>query len=348
MNFDLYESHTRLRDTAREIAEGVFALNAAKHDQDYSMPMEALAACRDGGLLKRRIPGELGGRRASILNGGNPFAHLAVIEEFGRVDMSTAHCFQVHACTSQLLSAAGTREQEKRWFAPVAESGALLSWAGSEPGWTMRGHLNLVSEVKATSAGAYVLDGVKNYSTKVTEAAWNVIAVSVAGMPSPQNFLLVLVPKGANGLQVDASWWRPTGMRAAVSPKLTLMNVQVPAEDVLQEPGFYPVCGYGSPWHLGFAANHLGAAQGSFDFTIDYLPKRGTTGNPHSQRAVGEMRMKIAAGQGIGLIDDLPPVANIIETVVSDMKAVLDETAAESAASLGGIAGTGARLRDRI
>src|SRR6185312_9848101 len=49
----------------------------------------------------------------------------------------------------------------------------------------------------------------------------------------------------------------------------------------------------------GFSASHLGAAQGMLDFAIDYLPKRGTTGNPHSQRAVGEMKMRIAAARNM-------------------------------------------------
>jgi len=299
MDFELDEHHRKIRDTAREIAETVIAPNAAKHDRDYSMPAEALAACRDRGLLKLCIPKELGGQGASIVTGEDPFAHLLVIEEFARVDMSAAHCFQVHAHTSQLLSAAGTVEQKKRWLVPVAEKGGILSWTGSEFGRTMRGHLNLTSEAKAVAGGGYILNGVKNYGTNITDAAWNVVAVNIADLPSPENFLLVVVPKGAKGLEVDASWWRPTGMRAAVSPKFTLADLQIPANDVLQGPGFYPKCGYGSRWHLGFAANHLGAAQGLFDFTIGYLPKRGTTNNPHTQRSVGEMRMKIAGARDL-------------------------------------------------
>lgn len=297
MDFELDDENRRIRHLAKEIADTVVARTAAQHDQDYSMPAEALAACRDSGLLKLCMPESVGGAAVSAITGHNPYAYLVVLEEFGRVDMAAAHCFQVNAHTSQLLAAAGTREQHQRWLAPLAESGDLLSWTGGEPGRTARGHLNMQSEAQPDGEGGYIVNGLKVYATNATNAGWNVIALSVAGLPSPQNFLLVLVPKNAPGFEIDAQWWRPTGMRAAVSPKLLLKDVHVPKQDVLREPGFYPSCGWGSRWHLGFAANHLGAAQGLFDFTVQYLPQRGTTSNPHSQRSVGEMKMRIAAAR---------------------------------------------------
>src|SRR3546814_7714751 len=41
---------------------------------------------------------------SGIVNCNEPLAFLLVVEELGRVDMSAAHCFQVHAHSSQLLS----------------------------------------------------------------------------------------------------------------------------------------------------------------------------------------------------------------------------------------------------
>ncbi|HEY8047840.1 MAG TPA: acyl-CoA dehydrogenase family protein [Ramlibacter sp.] len=295
MDFEFDPQNERIRHIAREIADTVVARTAAKHDQEYSMPMETMAACHASGLFKLFMPKRFGGEEASIISGSNPYAHLIVLEEFGRVDMATAHCFQVFAHTCQLLVAAGTPQQHDRWFPQLAAGEGLLSWTGGEPGRTARGHLNNQSIATPDGEGGYRLDGLKVYGTNATDSAWNVIALSVKDMPAPQSFLLVLVPRGAPGFEVDAQWWRPTGMRAAVSPKLLLKDIHVPSIDVLGGPGFYPSSGYGSRWHLGFAANHLGAAQGLFDFTVKYLPERGTTSNPHSQRSVGEMRMRIAA-----------------------------------------------------
>lgn len=285
-----------VRSRARAIAANVAAKFAAQHDANYSVPMETMEALQDAGLLKLCIDRRLGGDGTGMLTGVDPLAYLLVIEELGRVDMSAAHCFQVDAHTCQMLTAAGSDDQKQRYLLPAMERVSLFSWTGSEPGRTARGQYALASDAKRKNGG-YVLNGVKNFGTLANKADWNVIAVTVPDLPSPENFLLVIVPRGAEGFEIDEAWWRPTGMRGAVSPKINLKDVEVPDRDVIQGPGFYPRSQFGARLHLGFASNHLGAAQGLLDFAIEYLPKRGTTTNPHSQRTIGEMRMQIAAAR---------------------------------------------------
>lgn len=293
---DLTPFQQKVQADARAVASAVTARHAARHDADYTVPMETLAALHDAGLLKLCIDRRLGGHGTGMLTGVDPLAYLLVIEELARADMSAAHCFQVDAHTCQMLTAAATDEQKERYLRPALERGALFSWTGSEPGRTARGQYTLVSDAKRRDGG-YVLNGVKNFATLANKAEWNVIAVTVPDLPSPENFLLVMVPRGAKGFEIDEAWWRPTGMRGAVSPKLNLENVEVPDRDVIQGPGFYPRSQFGARLHLGFAASHLGAAQGMFDFAVAYLPQRGTAGNPHAQRAIGEMRMQIEAAR---------------------------------------------------
>jgi alkylation response protein AidB-like acyl-CoA dehydrogenase len=288
--------HEELRARTRDVASGVTAKFAARHDGEYSVPMETMEALHRNGVLNLCIDKKLGGAGTGMLNGVDPLAYLLVIEELARADMSAAHCFQIQAHTCQLFTIAGTDDQKDRYLAPAFQRGTLFSWTGSEPGRTALGQNNLISD-PTRNDGGYRLNGTKNFATLANVAAWNVIAVTVAGMTSPENFLLVAVPREARGFTVDTAWWRPTGMRGAVSPRLELHDIQVPERDVIQGPGFYPKSQFGARLHLGFAANHLGAAQGLFDFAVDYLPKRGTAGNPHSQRALGEMRMQIEAAR---------------------------------------------------
>lgn len=283
---------------AREIAQEAVLPNSEKHDREYSVPTEMIGAMFDSGLLKLCIPKEMGGQGTGVMQGVDPLAFLLVIEEIGRVDMAASHVFQVHSHCCQMLAHGGTREQIARWFEPTMNAGAVISWTGSEPGRTARGQFNMVSEAKRKDGG-YVLNGIKNYGTNASIGDWNIISVGTEGMDPVKGFLMVLVPKGAKGFTVDESWWRPTGMRSCVSPKLLLENLEVPDRDVLVGSGYYPTCQAGSRWHLGFGANHLGAAQGLLDFAVGYLPKRGTTASPHSQRSLGEMRMRIAAARAL-------------------------------------------------
>lgn len=286
------------QELAREVAKNTVLPNSEKHDRTYSMPVEMLEEMHRNGLLKLCVPKAVGGKGTGVMSGTDPLAFLLVIEEIARVDMAAAHCFQVHAHSSQMLGHGGTAEQLARWFEPTMKSGGIISWTGSEPGRTARGQYNLVSEAKRKDGG-YVLNGIKNYGTNASIGTWNIISVSTEGMDPVGGFLMVLVPKGAKGLTVDDAWWRPTGMRSCVSPKLILENLEVPDRDVLVGPGYYPKCQAGSRWHLGFGASHLGAAQGLLDFAVDYLPKRGTAGSPHSQRSLGDMRMRIAAARAL-------------------------------------------------
>lgn len=296
MDFELDKRHLDIQEKFRAVATTAVAETARKHDAEASVPTEMMAALHDAGLYKLCVPEANGGNGTSFVTGHDPLPFLIGIEEIARVDMGSAHCFQVHGHSCMMLAHACNPSQAERYFGPVIERGASISWTGSEPGRTARGQYNLQSDA-IKKDGGYLLNGIKNYGTNASVAEWNIVALSSDQGEIPDNFLMVMIPAGAEGFEVDASWWDPTGMRSAVSPKLTLKDVFVPDEDVLVGPGYYPRERLGSRWHLGFGASHLGAAQGMFDFILEYLPKRGTTGDPHSQRAIGEMKMRLTAAR---------------------------------------------------
>jgi len=297
MNFELDKKHQELRDKFQVVATTTVAEHARKHDAAASVPTEMIEALHKQGLMSICVPEELGGHGSSFVTGHDPLSFLIGIEEIARVDMGAAHCFQVHGHSCMMLDHACNAEQKKRYLGLVAEKGTPISWTGSEPGRTARGQYNLQSDA-VKKDGGYLLNGIKNYGTNASVATWNIVALSSDQGEMPDNFLMVMIPAGAEGFEVDASWWDPTGMRSAVSPKLTLKDVFVPDADVLVGPGYYPRERLGARWHLGFGASHLGAAQGMFDFVVDYVPnKRKTGGDPHTQRAVGEMRMRLAAAR---------------------------------------------------
>lgn len=249
MQMELGSQLESIRDVARDVATRVTGRYAAQHDREYSMPVETLAALQEAKLLSISVPRRLGGMETGMVNCVEPLAYLLAIEELARIDMSAAHCFQVHCHSSQVLASAGSESQQDRWFAPVMKDGAIISWTGGEPGRTARGQYSMLSEAERKDGG-FVLNGIKQYGTNASIGAWNIVTVSIKGVPAADGFLMVLIPKGAKGFTVDETWWRPAGMRACVSPKLVLEDVFVPDEDVLQTPGFYPRSKLGARWHL--------------------------------------------------------------------------------------------------
>jgi alkylation response protein AidB-like acyl-CoA dehydrogenase len=290
--------HQRLRGLAAEVARDVVAPNAAKHDRDFTLPLEMLRALHRNGLLALSVPKSLGGGGCNIVLGEDPLAYLLVLEQLGKADMASTHCYQVHQHAVQMLTIGATAEQQRRYFEPIVDAGEVISWTATEPGGTARGHYSMLTRAEPTADGL-VVTGEKTYGTLASCAHWTLYHASLPDRPMPQDMIMFMVPRGAPGVVIDESWWRPLGMRAAVSPRVELNAVQVPSRDIIQDGGFYARENYGSRWHLAFGATHLGAATGILEFICDYLPQRGTSANPHSQRTVGEMRMQVEAARSL-------------------------------------------------
>ena len=295
---DLPASYQETRHLARDIGIDVSAKHAPGHDRDLTLPVETFAALFEAGLLNACIPTEFGGLGSGAFMGSDTMRYLLIIEELARSDMSAAHCFQVHAHTCQLLSFAGTRSQNSRWFEASVDAGEILAWASGEHSRTQRGQFNLVSTATPTGEG-YVLNGLKTYGTNSSLAVWNVMGFAVTGIDAPDNYLLALAPRDTPGITIDEKGWVPLGMRSALSPDLQVDNVPVLHCDVLQGPGFWPRSKLGACLHLGFTASHIGAAQGLVDYMMVFLPKRGNVGSPHVQRVIGEMTVKLCAARAL-------------------------------------------------
>lgn len=294
------DSTAEIRVAARAFAQEVLRPNAAKFDSTYELPVDSLAAMHDTGLLATCVPEALGGNGSNPLMGVNPAPHLAIMEEFARIDMATGHCYQVHAHACMLIDAVASAEDKQRYLRPVVESGALFSWTGSEQGRTDQ----FVLQAKATPVdGGYLLNGTKHFATLAPLASWNIIAVGLDTVePGSDSYMLVMVPAGAKGMDLNSDWWRPTGMRATVSPIIKLSNVFVPEQDVLLGPGGYPAFmkkDNGWKLHLSFTASFVGAAQGMLDFALDYIGGAGRTHSARNKQLLGEVSSRIDGARAL-------------------------------------------------
>ncbi len=109
--------------------------------------------------------------------------------------------------------------------------------------------------------------------------------------------IMLMVRKNTPGLEMDASVWSPTGMRACVSPTLHLNDCLVAAEDALGQPGDWLTGHWLAQFNLGFAANYLGNAQGMYDWLVEYARSRSGTADPFRQAHVGELKTRLDAAR---------------------------------------------------
>lgn len=279
-----------IRSLAPELAEG-----ARQADRAYRIPGENMELIRRAGLLKVLVSPERGGLGGDVFHGRNVLPFVVAMEELARVDMSTAHCFQVHNHTSNFLETVCRPDQSDRYLGSGA---GLLCWVGSEPGHTARP--DQYETVATPVEGGYVVSGVKSYATNATAADWLLTHTRRAdadGAGDGASMQMMMIRTDADGVEIDDTWWRPSGMRACVSPKVILRDVFVPEEDLVADPGYYGRSGLGARVHMGFAANYLGASQGILDFLSSYLAERGTRKDPHTQRAVGQIRVAITSAR---------------------------------------------------
>lgn len=293
MDFNLTPKQREVYELTGQLARRNFAPRAAAYDRDAVWPKENFDDFRDNGLLTLTIAEDQGGWGSGAL-GDDPLLYLLVIEQTARACLSTAQCIHIHSHGSHLLDRVGTPAQKKRILGAVTRDGALLNATGSEPGRTGRGVYNLLTKARRAEGG-YVLNGRKNYATLGDVAAYNIVFGVLEDVPGPQGHLGFAIPQGASGFTVVEGSWRPLGMRGASSPDLLLEDVFVPDDLVIGTPGFFPRDRWQAKFHLGFAAQYLGGAQGLFDLLVDYIPKRGTAGDAYAQLRTGEIRIGIEA-----------------------------------------------------
>ena len=289
MNFELTPRQKKVYDTVGELGRTVFKVNAPKHDVAADTPLENLRALFDAGLNGLTISERFGGMGSGTA-GADPLLYLLAIEQTARGDLSTAQCFHIHCHGAHYVDQVGTDEQRERVLKPVLERGSLLNATGSEPGRTSRGLYSLVTAAERTDGG-YIVNGVKNYATLGADVDYNLIFAGVASESPADGHLGVLVPRDAPGFSVIPGSWNPIGMRGAYSPSLKLENCFVEDRNVLGELGIYPRERWQARFHLSFAAQYLGAAEGILDLLCEYLPKRGTAGDSYTQLRLGEIRV---------------------------------------------------------
>ncbi len=291
MDFELTPKQKHVYETVGALAREKFAPRAARHDMEATTPIENMRDLFEAGLLGLTVSEDLGGM-GSGASGKDPLLYLLAVEQSSRSCMSTGHCVHIHCHGAHYVDQLGTKEQREKILGEVIGKGALLNATGSEPGRTSRGLYNLVT-VADPVKGGYMVNGLKNYASLGEDVEYNLIFAGIRDKPAAEGHLSILVPRGAPGLSVIPGSWNPIGMRGATSPSLRLENCFIADEYVLGSPGVYPRERWQARFHLGFAAQYLGGAEGIFDLLVDYLPKRGTAGDAYAQLRMGEIRIGI-------------------------------------------------------
>ncbi|HYI14102.1 MAG TPA: acyl-CoA dehydrogenase family protein, partial [Thermomicrobiales bacterium] len=291
MDFTFSDHDQDLLERARTLA-AEFATRAREYDDDATFPKADFHRLRDEGFLSLAVPEALGGH--GMWQANRFITYYTLLETLASGNASTAQLVQIQSHATGIIAHLASDELKLQVLGEVVEHGALVASCGSETDPNQMASKDGRAEMRAVEGG-FRLTCTKHFASLAPEADYFVVYVMAPGAPNAAAGLTtVLVSKDDPGVSLQNTW-DTLGMRATISWGLVLDDVFVPWERVMGQPGDW-VQHDPRTFTLAYVANHLGTAQGVYDFVLDYLKQRSfLTQDDTIMFTVGEMDAALQA-----------------------------------------------------
>jgi alkylation response protein AidB-like acyl-CoA dehydrogenase len=243
-------------------------LTPMRRSTDTGFSREELARARydDGGVF-------IAGRKAE----------LDALRLMGARDASLGRLYEGHFNGVLLTSLYGNRMQRMRAWEDASDGHLFGVWNTQDADGL---------EIAADAAG-HVLRGSKTWAS----GADSVTRALVTARRNDGAIQMCLVRVDEVDVTVDDSAWRPHGMEASNSFRISFDGVRLREEDLIGNPGNYER----SPWFFGgalrFVAVHVGIVERLCAEVFAYLAVRGRERDPLQQARVGEMRIALQSAR---------------------------------------------------
>lgn len=304
------------RAAARLTAE-LYAL-AELSDREGAFPSREFALIAEAGLLSVNLPRDAGGLGLGSLP-HTTWPLLLILKSIGRGNLAVGRIYEGHVNALQLIHTFGTARQLSYFADEVTRDSRLFGV------WNTQGVEGGV-KIHAIGGGRYRLQGSKTFASGGGDVHRPLITGALIDENGDLGWQMCVVPLDETKVEVDASWWRPLGMRASASFRVNLSGVEIDSTHLIGRPGDY----YRQPWFGGgavrFAAVQLGAAEALFFALRDYLRDLRRTTDVLQQTRAGQIAVMIESGRqwlrgaarvaetraGASSVDDAPAVAERI------------------------------------
>jgi alkylation response protein AidB-like acyl-CoA dehydrogenase len=271
--FDLTETQTLVRDTARNYAQKTLAPVAAQLDREARFPREQLADLAELGLMGVNVPEQYGGAAAGAV------AYALAMMEIAQGCASTAVTMAVNNLVAETIVRFGTEEQKKRYVPEItsgrfvaASFGLSEAHAGSDAG--------ALSTTARRDGAGYVINGSKQWITS-GDRAGVIIVWARTGEPGTRGISAFLVEGGSKGLHVGRHEDK-MGLRASSTVSLAFEDLHVPASAMLGPLGRgFPIALNGlDSGRVGIACQAVGIGTAALAAAVDYAKDRQAFGKP--------------------------------------------------------------------
>jgi len=263
----LSEEEQLFHSTVLDFARQTIAPLVRTMDDAQQFDPSILRQLFELGLMGIEVPEQHGGAAGSF------FDSVLAIQAISTVDPAVAVLVDVHnTLVVNALRRWATDAQKRQWLPRLAKDtpGAYaLSEAGSGSD-----AFALQTRAEATSAG-YRLNGRKLWISNAREAGLFIVFATLDPVAGYRGITAFLVEKGTPGFTVGRQEDK-LGLRASSTCELLLDNCEVPAENLLGEPGK----GYKiaietlNEGRIGIGAQMLGLAEGAWGHAVRYAKER--------------------------------------------------------------------------
>ena len=274
LDFGLGETADMIRSSVESFAQAEIAPRAEEIDASNEFPRDLWPRLGDLGLLGITVDEEEGGSGLGYLE------HCVAMEEVSRASASVGLSYGAHSnlCVNQ-IKLNGTPAQRGRYLPKLISGEHVGALAMSEPG---AGSDVVGMRTRAIRKGdRYVLNGSKMWITNGPDAEVLVVYAKTDPDAGSRGITAFLIEKGTPGFST-AQKLDKLGMRGSNTCELVFEDCEVPAENVIGEPGQgVQVLMSGLDYERTvLAAGPLGIMRSCMDIVLPYVHQRQQFGRP--------------------------------------------------------------------
>lgn len=266
MDVELNQEQRAFAQVAREFAQGEFAPNAARWDQECIFPVDAFRRAGALGFCGLYAPVDMGGL------GLSRFDASIVFEELAAVDPSTTAFLTIHNMATWMVGMWGSQTLLEQWGADLASGQKLVSYCLTEPdAGSDAASLKTTAQLQGQH---YVLNGAKAFISGAGETQLLVVMARTGsvGAGGISAFAVAADSPGISfGRKELKMGWNSQSTRA-----ITFDHVKVPAHCLLAQEGegFKLAMKGLVGGRINIATCSVGAAQGAMNVARDYMRGR--------------------------------------------------------------------------
>jgi len=296
MNFELTEEQILIRETAKEFTNTHLLPGVIERDEDQQFPKEQIKKLGELGFMGMMVDPKYGG------GGMDTVSYVLAMEEFSKVDASTSVIVSVNnSLVCWGIETYGNDFQKEKYLRLLATGEKIGAFCLSEPEAGSDATSQRTTAIEKEDH--YLLNGTKNWITNGNSASIYLVIAQTHPEKGHKGINAFIVEKDFEGFVVGPKE-NKLGIRGSDTHSIMFTDVKVPKENRIGEDGF----GFKfamktlSGGRIGIAAQALGIASGSLEFSLKYSKERKAFGkeiNKHQAIAfkLAEMATEVEAAR---------------------------------------------------